>query len=573
MAARKGSSGPPVSPAAEVPVVHPLWGSRAAFAAVLALTAVLRVYVALQPQAIHVDGAFQYVPAARTYYEAGLREGLGLKQMPLYPVATALVAHLTGGRIERAARLVSLLAGIVAVIPLWLLGRTLFGRRIAGLSALLYAVAPLMVKNSSEVTKEAFFTCLLLWGLWMGWLAVTRRRPGLCLTAGLLGALTYLARPDGIVLMIVWGIWLGAGAMRHLFRNRRLAVARLAAGGLILAPWLAVAGPYLLHLRLESGRWTLSMKKSPRDVLHERETRQAERRKRRAVRRGRTYAPPRTTALVRLGRAASSVREILRETWNELSPALFLLLVVGLLVRGRRRLRPGDLYLVLTCAIIFAAAYLIARNTSVFRGARLLSSHSNFSGRHILAMLLAAWFWLAFGLTGLARLLTPAVRAVLRYCAGAVGTVPVERIAGALGLTLVLAACLPRALEAPHADKLSRRDAGLWLRAHGAPNPRIVTHARRIAYYAGVPRRPNIVAPSDDWLHELDLWVRRARKRDARYLAILSKEMDDEAIRRIEALVRRGEIRFVHRTGFRHREDVWLYEVAPRAGGPQAGGT
>jgi len=573
MSAQPASFGPPAPSPAEPRAVHPLWGSGAAVAVVFVLTAALRVYVALQPQAIHVDGAFQYVPAAKTYYEQGLREGLRRKQMPLYPVTTALVARLTGGRVELAARLVSLLAGTAAVVPLWLLGRTLFGRRIAGLSALLYAVAPLMVKNSSEVTKEAFFACLLLWGLWVGWLAVTRRGARLCVAAGLLGALAYLARPDGIVLMMVWGLWLGAGAVRGLFRDRRAALARVGAGVLMLAPWLALAGPYLVHIRSQSGVWSLSMKKPPHDILGGREERREARRRRRAERRREKYVPVETTARMRIGRAASSVREILRETWNELSPALFLLLVIGLVVRGRRLRRPGDIYLLCTCAIIFAAAYLIARNMSSFRGTRLISSHSNFSGRHILVLLLAAWFWPAFGLTGLARLLAPPVRVALRRFTGSAASAQVEHFAGALGVALVLAACLPRALEPPHADKLSRREAGLWLRAHGVPNPRIVTHARRIAYYIGVPRRTHIIAPSDDWVHELDRWVRRARKKEAHYLAVLSREMDDEAVRCLEALVRRGEIRFVHRTELGDREDVWLYEVRPRAEGAHAGGT
>lgn len=535
-----------------------------------ALAAAVRLAVALQPYVIHVDGAFQYVPAARVFYEKGFRAGLDVREVPVYPCATALVAQAMGGDIERAARIVSLAGGVLGIIPLYFLARRVLGAKVAGVSSLFYACSPLMVTNAVEVTKEALFGALFLTGLWLGWLALAehqwRRRWWLCLLAGTAGALAYLTRPDGVALVMVWGLWLAVEAARGLLRERGRALYTGAAGLLILLPWLSLAGPYLAHINRGKAvwDWELSPKKKTEHILGERQRRREDRERRRAEEQGAPAPDVEDLLKYRLGRAASSAGEIARETYNELGPAFFLFLLVGLAARRRRLFRGGELYLLLVCLLLLSVAYLIARNLSRFEGIRLIASRSDFSGRHLLGVLLAGWVWLAAGYVLVENALARLFEGVARR-AGWPGGPRGRDVVGAVLLGIVVVGFLPSALTPPHADKMPRKEAGLWLGAYvkeqALPAPVIMTHARRIAYYAGVPRE-NVISPSEDWTEDLPRWVRKAREEGARYLALEQRDVAGRAAEALERLAREGSLRLLHATG-REKHDIVIYEVLP----------
>jgi 4-amino-4-deoxy-L-arabinose transferase-like glycosyltransferase len=69
------------------------------------------------------------------------------------------------GDLVLSAQLVSCLAGILLVIPVFILADSLFGRRTGILSALMIALFPIMVYGSSECFSESIYTLLLISGL------------------------------------------------------------------------------------------------------------------------------------------------------------------------------------------------------------------------------------------------------------------------------------------------------------------------------------------------------------------------------------------------------------------------
>lgn len=525
------------------------WSSWKLLALVVFLTALLRIIVALLPQAIHVDGATQYLPAAERYYHEGLSAGLaGSMEMPLFPVSIALLTTLTHN-FELAARIISLVAGIVTVIPLYYLVRNLFGPKHAALAGILFACCPLFVRNSSEVTKESLFGMFFVFGMWLGWLAISRRKLWMCLPAGIVGALAYMTRPDGLDLFAAWGIWLGAGFLYYLFRDRRQALIHLAAGLVIVLPTLVLGVAYVLHVHHKTGEWTVSEKKSVLRLIQGREAKPDE-----------GKLPVVKKVGLFLGRSLVSLKEVGRELFNELGAVFVLLVILALAMRRGAVFRGNERYLAMLCGIQLIIAYLIVMHFSLFRGLTLVDS--SFSGRHLLSLLLALWCWIGWGIVAVERGASRVLAKMGRRMS------PERPVLTAVLLSLIFLGMLPVALKGPHADKLADKDLGAWLKAHAPKNVKVMTGDRRIAYYAGLPEDVMVRYPRD-WALKFDAALRKAcdPKVKATHLCLSDDDLA-QVSSQVESAVRKGQLKPVFRTSLTHRENTALYEVVCNAAAP-----
>lgn len=199
-----------------------------------------------------------YLPAGNGAYTDGIlaletfKYGLSYWP-PFYAIVARLFAWIPGVGLEGGGRLVSFIAGIVAIVPLMALTKTLFGRRAARWSAATWILSPMAMRWSLQPMTDA-----LMVALWTGTLASVARaaqlwRPNLfaqgeaetqrpnprgafrwMLLASLLGTLATLTRYQGIFLLlpiVIALIWLiktqdsGPGTQRLL---------------LSLLPWLLV---------------------------------------------------------------------------------------------------------------------------------------------------------------------------------------------------------------------------------------------------------------------------------------------------------------------------------------------
>jgi Gpi18-like mannosyltransferase len=89
---------------------------------------VLRLYAFSQIYMISNDGAFQYIPVAKLFYQGDYFQALLQPQLPLYPFLIAIFSHITGD-FELAGQLISIFFSLLAVLPLYLIGKFLFGPR------------------------------------------------------------------------------------------------------------------------------------------------------------------------------------------------------------------------------------------------------------------------------------------------------------------------------------------------------------------------------------------------------------------------------------------------------------
>jgi len=230
---------------------------RIALALFLAAFAV-RVAAALQVRVIAQDGV-RFLAMARQFGTGEFAEGLREVYHPLYPASIALLRPLTGGY-ETAALAVSVIASSLGLLFLWGFLRPLFGRRAAVAACASYAFLSPFVRFGADTLSEGLFLSLLLLGLYAGARGFREKKPLFEALAGAAAAAAYLTRPEGMGLLLAFGLFF-AVLLAAGFEGRGRA--RIALSGLlVLGGFLIAAAPYLVHLRVETGRWDLSRKKS-----------------------------------------------------------------------------------------------------------------------------------------------------------------------------------------------------------------------------------------------------------------------------------------------------------------------
>jgi hypothetical protein len=183
---------------------------------------------------------------------------------PLYPVLTGAFAFVTGP--VWAGRVVTVLAGCLLLIPVWVVARRLGGWTTARAATLLLAVLPALVafvpgfsgRELYEGGSEPLFYLVVF-----GALALTPTTLGRAAVAGLLLGLAYLARPEALVAAAVVGLW-AAWPARGVGEGWGRAMGRGLARGSVYTVLLAVCMvPWVLRMHTLTGQWSLSGRSTP----------------------------------------------------------------------------------------------------------------------------------------------------------------------------------------------------------------------------------------------------------------------------------------------------------------------
>src|SRR5262249_53516267 len=138
----------------------------------------------------------------------------------------------------------SALAGVLLVVPMFYLGRELFDRRVGFWAALLFQCLPAGGRVLADGLSEALFFLFAATAFWLAVLALDRRSPWHFARVGLFGALAYLTRPEGALIVAAAGCVLFALQLRRATR-RPWGNFTLSAGSLALATLLP-AGPFIV---------------------------------------------------------------------------------------------------------------------------------------------------------------------------------------------------------------------------------------------------------------------------------------------------------------------------------------
>jgi hypothetical protein len=531
---------------------------------------VLRAVLAGFTNRITGDGVGWYMPMARAFVQGRWREGFDAFIPPVYSLFTAAVAHcLPGpvwkgpageaGALEIAGQIVSVLFG-AAVIPLdYLLPRRLAppsrARGTARAATALAAVSPWLVRYGSRVMTESVYTFFFVVAILAGLALLARRSAPTAAAFGLAVGVACLNRPEAMLLLAVFGAWIGIPAL-----VRRRGVARALGLGVVVGIFfLAGAFPQMAITRVKTGVWTLSAKggvnflsahtKDP--LARESWLYPAPAPKPEGgtnTKQGKSHAP---RPLGFVGYVLSHPTGFTRDYFSTLGRflvhvpiALGVVLtglgIAGIALRRGAPLTPGE-----RVAASIPLAYLLA--LSAFRA----------ETRFLVPLVPVCLLWPAMGVLEVGRWLREggSARIAARLPEGARRRPEVWVLGAALLLTL------PEAFSPAHADGWSwywspEKRAGVWMRRHLPPHPKVMTRGSYIeAYYAGARVAYFPFAPYDDVL-------RYVRRNKVGYVLL-----DETKTRRLRAdffnrVGTSSDMRLVRKFDMRN-DTVMLYEVLP----------
>ncbi|HTY55269.1 MAG TPA: glycosyltransferase family 39 protein [Candidatus Binataceae bacterium] len=222
----------------------------------LAITLValaIRLYLVVTSFCIAADGV-AYIAMARDFASGEPGKALASVFSPLYPWLIAQ-AHRLVPDWELAGSLLSAAFGTATIPLLYLLIAEVLERNDIALgAAALAAIHPLMAEYSASVRTEAGFICLMVAAAYLFVVSLGSRRPATLVWAGLLGGVAYLYRTEAIGLLVVC---LGFPLLGAIAWKKWTVSTAVGWALSFTLPFLLIASPYLIYLRVSTGHWTV----------------------------------------------------------------------------------------------------------------------------------------------------------------------------------------------------------------------------------------------------------------------------------------------------------------------------
>jgi Dolichyl-phosphate-mannose-protein mannosyltransferase len=180
--------------------------TKKAFLFVLSISTVLKVSLAIPDTVMNHDGVL-YISAAQHFASGNFGEGMALHPMPAYPLLIAIVHFLIPNWVA-AAQLISIATSIMVLIPLYLLARDLFDRRIAFWACLAFALAPFPNGCAAEVIRGPSFLFLMAWAVYFAGRAIQSTRLVFFFATALFAWASAFFRIEGIIFIPLYLLFL-----------------------------------------------------------------------------------------------------------------------------------------------------------------------------------------------------------------------------------------------------------------------------------------------------------------------------------------------------------------------------
>jgi hypothetical protein len=388
---------------------------------------------------------------------------------PLYPAIISLAepffALFAGPGPDTwriTAQMVSAVAAIGMLYPIYALTTALFDRRIGYLAAATAVILPRLAELGHDTLSDSVGLCATVWALWLG--AVALRKGGWRLGAlsGLVAGLGYLARPEVVLVPVAIGLtWLFGLARDRTTRtvgHGRVIAAVFFACLAVVGSYAAVKGEVSEKLAV---RFATAMQSRPVTV---RSTPAPLPPGLDAA--GLDFSPKEETERIPIRNARAAMIRIADKWWEHLCWFCAVMTWWGLarqrFIRGLCPDRePGDVAPTeRRLLLVFGAVHAMA----VVRNSTLLGY---LSGRHVMALVLVSLPWAAAGTFVCARGIAVKSRMNKRMA----------WTAGIIAAALFVGASITVQLMPNHRNHLSRAGhwaAGQWLIRNAQPDERVL---------------------------------------------------------------------------------------------------
>ncbi len=153
-----------------------------------------------------------------------------------------------------AGRFVSIIAGSLLAVPVYLLGKHVYDEAVGLVAAAFVGFFPPLAFQSTQVLTEPLGMLLAAFAIYLGMKCLDQHSIRNILITAILAGLLYLNHPIGMGFFVVIGGWLFFG---FLFRR---SLKRLVPVMFFVMGFIFVASPYVIYLKKETGIWTPSTK-------------------------------------------------------------------------------------------------------------------------------------------------------------------------------------------------------------------------------------------------------------------------------------------------------------------------
>jgi hypothetical protein len=401
---------------------------------------------------------------------------------PLYPALVAMIEPPVAGLIGQgpdtwrlAAQLVSVLASLGVLIPVYFLTESLFDRRVAFIGAGVLALLPRVAEVGRETLADSLSLFATFMALWLAARALSTGNRRMAIGAGVFAGLGYLARPEVILVPAVIGLTWLVDRVRPRTRSRPPAFIAIAL--MLFIPALAVGGYAAIKGEIsEKVAFRRAAGLGPQEIMVRPVPQQ--------VPRGLDdprwdFSPKEETDRVVIRGTEQALKRVLGRWWEELAWFFAVMTVWGVVRRttirrglaGDTPARPSGIEgLVLG---MFAAVFTMA-----------LVRHSTTLGylswRHVLPLVVASIPWAAGGTFICCR----GIGELLRLSPRRSGIARLSAIAFALGLSVAVQ------MNPNHLNHLSRWGhwaAGQWLAAHATTGEEVLDTRGWARFISGRP--------------------------------------------------------------------------------------
>jgi len=181
-----------------------------------------------------------------------------LHYTPLFPILSAAVGLLIHN-LEVGSEVVNIICGSLLLVPVYGIGRRIYGKRVATVAICLLAVLPALTTSVQYwgTMSEPLYILLIYSGLFAVLQAVFDDSLAFYPVAGGLFSLAYLTRPEGITYAAVMLVFIAVckAVRRRLFVRHTMMGLFLFVGVFVL-----VTFPYMLYLHRHTGQWAVTGK-------------------------------------------------------------------------------------------------------------------------------------------------------------------------------------------------------------------------------------------------------------------------------------------------------------------------
>lgn len=182
------------------------WVGMTAVIFVLAILAIIPAWI--NYDIIARDGAFQYIPTAKLFYEGNLTQAMSQQQLPFFPFAIAIFSLITGVGFEMSGRIVAALAYVIAAFGIFKAGSMICGNRLCGFLSLLFFITNwVVVSTSVDCLQESLQLAFILWANIFIFASITKKNTArwfYLVTGVLLFVIGSTVRTTTMIFLFAW---------------------------------------------------------------------------------------------------------------------------------------------------------------------------------------------------------------------------------------------------------------------------------------------------------------------------------------------------------------------------------